>query len=61
MTRRDYILIADILRQFKDAPDHPRICKGFAECFAMTTREGKPAVNLSFDKALFMRNCGVTV
>lgn len=60
MTRRDYVLIADILRQFKSAPDHPRICKGFADVFGMTTRNGEPVVNLSFDKALFLRNCGVT-
>lgn len=53
MTRRDYILIADILRQFKGAPDHPRICRGFAD--------GLGETNKAFDKAMFLRNCGVTV
>jgi hypothetical protein len=51
MTRRDYELVSNIMRQFVSAPDHAAVCRALAEGLSLN--------NPRFDTPRFLKACGL--
>ena len=53
MTRKDFQLIADVLRAHQDGGDKDYIIRGLATCFAIELAKTNPR----FNKELFIKAC----
>jgi hypothetical protein len=54
MTRKDFQLIADVIKAHQDGGDNDYIIRGLATSFAIELAKTNPR----FNKALFLKACG---
>ena len=55
MTRKDFQLVADVLKAHQDGGDKDNVVRGLAQSFAIELAKTNPR----FNKALFLKACGV--